>query len=338
MSAPSPPPPPQPQPQPQTPILLLKSPSPTPSTDPYTTHLTHPPPQPYTPNFIPVLTHTLLPDPLIALLTTHLQPPHPPFPYGALIITSQRAVATLAAALAAPPILPHLSQLRKFSIGLYTVGPATYTSLKVLRDKLLPECTLYGGEGAGSGEVLAGIILGHHDPKRMEGKYTTNSPTAPGRKPVLFLTGEKRRDIIPNTLMNPALDADDRIPVEEMIVYHTTALEEFEFSFARMLRQTETAGVRWVVVFSPTAGKEMLRALGWGDDGGGEGGKGGMLERKTFVACIGPTTREYLESECGFRADAVAKRPSPQGVREGIEQFMRERERGVEASDQAVLP
>jgi uroporphyrinogen-III synthase len=202
----------------------------------------------------------------------------------------------------------------------------------VSRDKLLPECTLYGGEGAGSGEVLAGIILGHRDPKNTEGKYTTNSPTGPGKKPVLFLTGEKRRDVIPNTLMNPTLDAEDRIPVEEMIVYRTTALEEFEFSFARMLQQTETARVRWVVVFSPTAGREMLRALGWGDDGGGEGG------RKTFVACIGPTTREYLERECGFRADVVAERPSPQGVREGIERFMRERERGVEASQQDVLP
>lgn len=97
-------------------------------------------------------------------------------------------------------------------------------------------------------------------------------------------------------------------------------------------------GVRWVVVFSPTAGRGMLRALGWlrGDggeeDGGGCGrvdmrvvnGEGEGKGRKTFVACIGPTTRDYLEGEFGFQADVVAEKPSPKGVRDGIERFMRE--------------
>lgn len=109
-----------------------------------------------------------------------------------------------------------------------------------------------------------------------------------------------------------------------MIVYHTAVLDEFEFAFARVLRETETARVRWVVVFSPTAGRGMLRALGWLDDGVGNGCWHDG-ERRTFVACIGPTTREYLEREFGFRADVVAERPSPEGVRDGIERFMRER-------------
>lgn len=132
-------------------------------------------------------------------------------------------------------------------------------------------------------------------------------------------------------LMDPALGEENAIRVDEMIVYSTAELEEFEFSFARMLRQMEmeAARVRWVVVFSPVAGRGMLKALGWlGGDGSGRVDRSVVEERgrRTFVACIGPTTGEYLEMEFGFRADMVAQRPSPKGVRDGIERFMRGRE------------
>lgn len=72
-------------------------------------------------------------------------------------------------------------------------------------------------------------------------------------------------------------------------------------------------------------GEAMLRGLGWWD----EGRKGVMLKgdgRRTWVCCIGPTTREYLEREFGFVADVVAEKPSAEGVREAIERFMREKE------------
>ena len=333
-------------PNPSIPILLLKSPSPNPATDPYTTHLTSsssnsPTRTTYTyiPLYTPVLTHTLLPDALISLLLTHLQSSQsqqtpksqPPFPYGALIFTSQRAVAAFSTALTAPPIRNRVSKLRELEgVDFYTVGPATERALVDVRDKWVPGCRVFGGKDAGSGEVLAGIMLGRGG---VEGMYRTRKEGGSGiLKPVLFLTGEKRRDIIPRTLMDaPGLREDERIQVDEMVVYETRELEEFEFGFGKMLRETDigadTAGVRWIVVFSPTAGRGMLKALGWlGNNevkvkkesvGGGE--------RKTFVACIGPTTREYLESEFGFEADVVAGKPSPEGVREGIERFMREK-------------
>ena len=104
-----------------------------------------------------------------------------------------------------------------------------------------------------------------------------------------------------------------------------------------------------MVLFSPSGGKELFRALGWwmvdeereeeGEDGGkvrvrrrrreerleegeeeGKGGGGGV---HTYIACIGPTTRDYLASEFGFEADVCAERPSAEGVKEGIEKFMR---------------
>jgi uroporphyrinogen-III synthase len=127
-------------------------------------------------------------------------------------------------------------------------------------------------------------------------------------------------------LMDPKLGVEERVQVDEMVVYKTRELEEFEFHFSQELRQTGIEGqgerVRWVVVFSPMAGKGMLKALGWLDERSGRV-KRDLGVRKTFVACIGPTTREYLQKEFGFEADVVAEKPSPQGIKNGIENFMR---------------
>lgn len=270
--------------------------------------------------------HTLLPDPLISLLLTHLQRTSPtsappPLPYGAIIFTSQRAVAAFTTCLKSPPIQNRLARLKELRLDFYTVGPATERSLRGVRDQWMPSCGLYGGEGAGSGEVLARIMLGREGDG--EAMYTARQEGG-RKKPVLFLTGEKRRDVIPRMLMDSELGEEERVQVDEMVVYETRELEEFEFSFARVLGQTREVRVRWVVVFSPTAGKGMLKALGWLDESSGKV-KRELGERKTFVACIGPTTREYLDKEFGFEADVVADKPSPQGVKDGIEQFMREK-------------
>ena len=316
------------------PILLLKSPSPTPATDPYTTHLTNTTTttsnhtHTYTPHFVPVLSHSLLPDDLIKLILAHLDSKaadggSKPFQYGALIFTSQRAVAAFASALKAPPTQRLKDRLSQLEVRFYTVGPATASSLRPIVDDLLPRCSKYSGESAGSGEVLARLMLGMDGG---EGKYDVRAEDGKGMKPVLFLTGEKRRDVIPRMLMSPNLPDDARIQVDEMVVYQTSELEGFEFHFAQVLNQTrpdgQGQGFRWIVVFSPTAGKGMLKALGWLDERTGRA-KGNLGERTTFVVCIGPTTREYLQKEFGFEADVVAEKPSPQGVKDAIERFMK---------------
>lgn len=207
---------------------------------------------------------------------------------------------------------------------LYTVGPATARGIKGIRDQWLPRGEIFGGEGAGSGEVLAGIMLGSGTGDG-DAVYREKNEDGVGMKPVLFLTGETRRDVIPRMLDDEML-GEGRIKVDEMVVYQTSELDEFEFYFLSVLGRTEVEeeGVRWVVVFSPTAGKGMLKGLGWLDERTGKW-KGGDGERRTYVACIGPTTREYLSREFGFEADVVAERPSPQGVKDGIERFMKEK-------------
>jgi len=177
------------------------------------------------------------------------------------------------------------------------------------------------GEEMGNGEALAHYMLDHY------GKWYENQPSKP---PLLFLVGEQRRDIIPKTLMDPGLPKEKRIPVEELVVYGTGVMESFEKDFTDVLKNTEDRDIRWVVVFSPTGCEAMLRVLEMLDPGTGRvktGERGGGCgvrrgRRKTYIATIGPTTRDYLRRNFGFEPDVCAEKPSPEGVADGIIKFM----------------
>lgn len=151
------------------------------------------------------------------------------------------------------------------------------------------------------------------------GEWYADRPTKP---PILFLVGEKRRDIIPLALMDPSLPPERRIQVDETVVYGTGVMESFPSDFAGVLKGTETAKTRWVVVFSPTGCDGMLRGLGMLNP---ETGKLGEMPegRTTFIITIGPTTKAYLKKTFGFEPDASAEVPSPDGVWEGIRGFLR---------------
>jgi uroporphyrinogen-III synthase len=222
---------------------------------------------------------------------------------------------------------------------LYTVGPATARSLTTLRNKHLPNATIYGAD-AGTGENLAHMILEHYNGLYPSSTSTSTSEGNPNTKPaLLFLVGEVRRDIIPKTLMNPEL-REGQIGVEELVVYETGVMGSFEGDFGGCLQQIQNqdmqSGVEvfnkgdvvWVVVFSPTGCEAMLRVLGLGPfssaSASGSGAVEGKKERRVFIATIGPTTRDHLRSEFGFEAHVCAPKPSPEGVAEGIEKFMNE--------------
>ncbi|KFY44123.1 hypothetical protein V494_01609, partial [Pseudogymnoascus sp. VKM F-4513 (FW-928)] len=175
------------------------------------------------------------------------------------------------------------------------------------------------GSSTGNGEALASYILTHYHP----------SPTQP-RPPLLFLVGDNRRDIIPKTLMSSSLPAHERIRIDELEVYGTTTQSSFPSAFASALSASSAAKTRWVVVFSPTGCEAALRELGLLDEDSGRvktGERGGGCglrrgRRQTYVATIGPTTRDFLRREFGFEADVCAEVPSPEGVGEAIKRFM----------------
>jgi uroporphyrinogen-III synthase len=94
----------------------------------------------------------------------------------------------------------------------------------------------------------------------------------------------------------------------------------FPSDFKEVLKRTEYAETRWVVVFSPTGCSGMLSGLGML---GPDSGKVEEIppDRKTFIATIGPTTRGYLRETFDFEPDVCAETPSPEGIWDGIRRF-----------------
>lgn len=311
------------------PIILLKNPS-AGHTDPYTSQfVSYPPMSPssaYEPLYVHVLEHTSNTAPIINLLSRYSQSKRPDqvatahFSFGGLIFTSQRAVEAFASALdsirrndahelSATP----LAYLRQLAIPLYAVGPATARSLEEIKKKYMPCCCIRGGEQAGTGELLAKLILSGYN-------GLCHGATAEQKRPLLFLTGAKHRDIVPTTLMSAP--GDQRIEVQALVVYATSESPSFASDITNTLNATSTARFRWIVIFSPTGGESLLRALGWLSDSNSKNN----LRRAnpgTFIATIGPTTRDYMRTTFDFSVDVCAETPSPEGVRNGIEDFMR---------------
>ncbi len=179
---------------------------------------------------------------------------------------------------------------------------------------------------------------------------TTSVPAYAAKPHLLFLVAQQHRPIIPDTLSSASLSAPRRIAVDELVLYETGLLPTFASTFRSVVAGNEQNGVetQWVVVFSPTGCKEMLQALGilradgrcgaeekrTGRDGVGgvdevvgtnmSGQDGGRRSNrmKTFVATIGPTTRDFMRAEFGFEADVCAETPSPEGVGDGIRRSM----------------
>lgn len=202
---------------------------------------------------------------------------------------------------------PHLQ-----NIPIYSVGPATTRCLKAIPQE--PPLNIFG-EHTGNGDSLARFILEHYS------HWYSEQPEKP---PLLFLVGEQRRDIIPKTLMNESLLSHERIPVDELVMYGTGVKESFKDHFAETLESTTDKEMRWVVVFSPTGCDVMLRGLGLLDETTGKAKQPAQDEKsRTWVATIGPTTRDYLKTTFGFEPDVCAEAPSPEGIRSGIVEFLR---------------
>jgi len=276
----------------------------------------------FEPTFVPVLEHRFLEEGTRGVRTALREKAFTrssnEVGYGGLIFTSQRAVEAFAKLVEegnGQSGWPHLQD-----VPIYTVGPATSRALKSIPQS--PPLNIFGSE-TGNGEALAHYILSHY------GEWYKDEAAKPM---LMFPVGEQRRDIIPKTLMDPDLPKETYICVEEITVYGTGVMESFPQDFTQVLQATVGREVRWVVVFSPTGCEAMLRALDMldpstgriktGERGGGCGNRKGC--RRTYIATIGPTTRDYLRKTFGFEPDVCAEKPSPEGVGEGIKKFMDE--------------
>lgn len=190
---------------------------------------------------------------------------------------------------------------------MYSVGPATTRALKAVPQ--LPALQVFG-EHTGIGEKLAPFILEHY------GEWYKDRASKP---PLLFLVGEKRRDIIPKVLTGAGW------AVDETVIYGTGELNTFKDDFRRRLDDTADRPKRWVVVFSPSGCDSMLSAMDLLDGTTGRA-KPMRPDRKMFIATIGPTTRDHLIQSFGYTPDVCAEQPTPEGIWQGISDFSRRQE------------
>lgn len=271
----------------------------------------------YAPYFVPVLEHRFKPNAVEAVrghivngdFTSRNGNARPK--YGALIFTSQRAVeafATVVESIRKDDPLLLVSRLPE-SVPLYVVGPATARGIRALE---LPNAIL--GEETGNGGALSMFILDHYN------------ELYPGEaKPtILFLVGEERRDIIPNTLQSTSLPSGRRSVVHELVIYETGEKPAFKEDFS-ILWQTQAKNGnqrQWVVVFSPQGCRAMLESLGYLDPTTGKAVPTKPTNsRDIMVVTIGPTTRNFLLKEFDFIPDICADKPSPEGIAQSIHTF-----------------
>jgi uroporphyrinogen-III synthase len=296
----------------QTPVLLLKTKS-TPA-DTYQELFATLHNRRYAPIFVPVLEHRFKQDTLHQV-QNHItgrgflpKAKQGLATYGAMIFTSQRAVEAFTQIVddirrdgkhAVDDLLPE-------GVPLYVVGPATARGLRTLNLR----CPILG-EHTGHGEALAGYMLEHYN----------NLHPGPEKPSVLFLVGDKRRDIIPRTMQAAELGNDRRCKVDELVIYETGEMHSFKENFSTIWRKGADEGCtrQWVVVFSPTGCQAMLESLDLLDSKTGRA----KPSRPSHIhfATIGPTTRDYLQDEFGFSPDVCAERPSPEGIAEGMQAF-----------------
>lgn len=257
---------------------------------------------------------------------------------------------------------------------LYVVGPATERALQSLTERYdhavtgANAKTIYAhlntsihGAHTGNGANLASYILGHYNQFHREHWFNYfEAPRLPfipllgmssenyGRKrldgndprltkkPLLFLVGEQRRDIIPKTLQEHAEGAD-KIVVDEVEVYRTEIMPSFDSDLKNIIErldQDQSDDVRAVVVFSPQGSDVMLRRIGYLDSNDRPAerakrrewkqGKTGNESPRWLLVAIGPTTRDYLRDRLGVELDVCAQKPTPDSLREGIETFLKE--------------
>ncbi|KAE8966134.1 hypothetical protein PF011_g28049 [Phytophthora fragariae] len=228
-------------------------------------------------HFTDMLTFEYLHSAELLDVLTHLER------YSSILVTSPRsaiAVDTVVNALDAELKQQVLAKLRV--IPVFSVGAATSR-------ELLPLGVICRGDEAGSADVLTEYL--HQDDVL---------PMNCKDKPMMFLCGDKRRDTLPDSFRSRGL------PLEELVVYRTCAVEKVEFP-------AECNVPDWIVFFSPS-GLKVVKDLP-------------LPWQSIRKAAIGKTTAAALHehavstAQTFWEADIVAPKPKPDSLAGAIFAF-----------------
>jgi uroporphyrinogen-III synthase len=174
--------------------------------------------------FADVLTFEYLNAAQLLEVLTHLDR------YSGILVTSPRsaiAVDNVVYGLDAELKQQVLEKLR--AMPVFSVGPATSR-------ELLPLGVVCRGDDAGSADLLSSYL--HQDGVL---------PTDCTEKPMMFLCGGKRRNVLPDSFRSRGL------PLEELVVYQTCAVQNVELP-------AECNVPAWIVLFSPS-GLKVVKDL-----------------------------------------------------------------------------
>uniref|UniRef100_K3X0Z9 Uroporphyrinogen-III synthase n=1 Tax=Globisporangium ultimum (strain ATCC 200006 / CBS 805.95 / DAOM BR144) TaxID=431595 RepID=K3X0Z9_GLOUD len=201
--------------------------------------------------------------------------------YSGILVTSPRGAIAISNAVAAlTDTQARDTTLQKLRVApIYSVGKATSREL----DGLGVTCA---GEESGSAEMLSEYL--HRD-----GVLSEESKT----KPMLFVCGEKRSNTLPESFRQR------RLPIEELIVYKTCAVEQIELP-------EKCTSPDWVAFFSPSGLNAMKKLdLPWAS---------------VKKAAIGKTTATALQryaEETGlkhWKVIVTAAKPTPKELAAAI--------------------
>jgi uroporphyrinogen-III synthase len=176
---------------------------------------------------------------------------------------------------------------------VFTVGPATALALTKLH------FTTIVGADTGHGGALANLIVQSHRRDQSLSTYPEKSSNDISQLPLLFLVGDKRRDIIPKRL------EAENIPLEELVVYETTVVSTFDEELDRVFNDMTDGDIEWIIFFSPSGAEVALEKLK-------------NMTHRIKIATIGPTTEDYLKKEWDLTPDMVATKPEPISMVKGI--------------------
>ncbi|BGP19748.1 hypothetical protein JCM10213_004377 [Rhodosporidiobolus nylandii] len=239
--------------------------------------------------------------------------------YDGVVLTSGRAAEAwaAAAALLPSPSTPSDGDRWTGTTPFFVVGPSTRSALLRAPGRVRPrEENVRGAEETGTGEALGRFILAHFAGGAAREAAGEGDETGGGIRRLLYLTGDKNRDVLPSILSS---STSPSITLDALQVYATSPSPAFPSSlaalFERLSPPSEEAATRereiWFALFSPSCAAPLLSALRTPDLLPSSSSSSRLRIR---LAAIGPTTRAYVEDDERVPVDAMARKPDADGL------------------------
>lgn len=155
---------------------------------------------------------------------------------------------------------------------------------KILKDNGFTH--VKGGSKAGNGSKLADLIINDINDRSQS---------------IVFFTGVIRKDIIPVKLK------ENHLKVKEIVIYKTEPREDISKNFHLLCKDE----VHWIIFFSPQGTEGIVQFI-----------RSSPCFKSVRIACIGPTTHEYL-CENGIATHVVAKKPTAESLLSGLQEYFK---------------